>query len=251
MKNKLSRKENQKKLNQAFKILEKNIDIASNAKENPEIKQKNQANLKIFKQFVKKYIVMQNQYNIAMEKLGFAIEELDNSIVLLEKNIVTRVHKNLSHAKDYANQSFGKYVLKEDDSYVLELNDLCEISKNDDFSCQEVLNKVIPVKKHFEEIKNALMPNFFSLAYYQLNNPQTPDIPVEELNELTHKVLDDEFMLAYLQDLEKGVSNAFAEKNEAKKLAIEKMQEELKYLEEHDVLEYKEIKDRFNALFPY
>ncbi len=251
LKNKLSRRENKRKLSKAFKILEENINIASNAKEHPEIKQKNNANLKTFKQFVNKYIVMQNKYNIAMEKLGFAIEELDSSIVLLEKNITQRVLKNINHAKDYATQSISDYVLSKDDSCLVELAELCEVCKQEEFSCSDVLNKVIVIKNHLEEVHNALMPNFFSLAYYLLKNPQAPEMSIEELNEFTHKVLDDEFMLAYIQDLEQGVSNAFTEKNEAKKLAIEKLQEELKYLDEHTTLEYQETKTRFNTLYPY
>lgn len=250
LKNRLSRRENKKKLNKAFKILGSNVDEALNAKENPQVKQKNKENLAIFKKFVKKYIVMQNKYNIAMEKLGFAIQEFSNAIVLLEKNIRTRVLKNISRAKDYVDQTFGEYTVKSDDPYVQRLNELDEECKKEDFSCSDVLKTVLEIKEHFEQIHNSLMPNFFSLGYYMLNHDTVPDMSVEELNEFTHKILDDEFMLSYIKDLEKGVYNAFNAKNEAKKVAIEKMKEELIYLNNNDKLDLKDVKLRLKALFP-
>lgn len=250
LKNRLSRRENKKKLNRAFKILGKNVDDALNANEDTQVKQKNKENLTIFKNFVKKYIVMQNKYNIAIEKLGFAIEELSNAIVLLEKNIRTRVSKNISRAKDYISQTYSEYTVKENDPFIQSLNEIDALCKEEDFSCPDVLNKVNSIKEHFEEIHNAPMPNFFSLGYYLLNHESAPEMSIEELNEFTHKILDDEFMLAYIKDLEKGVFNAFNEKNEAKKIAIEKMQEELAYLDATDKLDLKEYKLRLKNLFP-
>ncbi len=250
LKNRLSRKENRKKLNRAFKILGKNVDEALHASEDAAVKQKNKENLLIFKKFVKKYIVMQNKYNIAIEKLGFAIEELSNSIALLEKNIRTRISKNISRAKDYISQTFGEFTVKEDDPFVQKLNDIDVLCKEEEFSCSEVLKLVLAVKEHFEEIHNATMPNFFSLGYYLLNHESVPEMPIEELNEFTHKILDDEFMLAYIEDLEKGVYNAFNDKNDSKKVAIEKMNEELVYLNANDKLDVKEFKLRLKALYP-
>ncbi len=250
LKNRLSRKENRKKLNRAFKILGKNVDAALHASEDAAVKQKNKENLLIFKKFVKKYIVMQNKYNIAIEKLGFAIEELSNSIALLEKNIRTRISKNISRSKDYISQTFGEFTVKEDDPFVQKLNDIDVLCKEEEFSCSEVLKLVLAVKEHFEEIHNATMPNFFSLGYYLLNHESVPEMPIEELNEFTHKILDDEFMLAYIEDLEKGVYNAFNDKNDAKKVAIEKMNEELAYLNANDKLDVKEFKLRLKALYP-
>ncbi len=249
LKNRLSIRENRKKLNRAFKILGKNIDEALNAKEDTSVKQKNKQNLSTFKKFVKKYIIMQNHYNISMEKLGFSIEELSNAIVLLEKDIRTRVSKNIARALDYVNQSFGEYSLKEDDPYITQLKEINEVCKEEDFSCTEVLNKLLPIKSHLENVHSATMPNFFSLGYYLLTHETAPDMPVEELNEFTHKILDDEFMLSYIQDLEKGVLNAFDAKKEAKKLAIEKLQEELKFLAA-ETLDIKETKLRIKALYP-
>lgn len=124
------------------------------------------------------------------------------------------------------------------------------LCKEEEFSCSEVLKLVLAVKEHFEEIHNATMPNFFSLGYYLLNHESVPEMPIEELNEFTHKILDDEFMLAYIEDLEKGVYNAFNDKNDSKKVAIEKMNEELAYLNANDKLDVKEFKLRLKALYP-
>ncbi len=250
LKNKLSRKMNRKKLNNAFKILSKNVDLALDAANNPDVKKQNKENLITFKKFVKSYIEMQNAYNIAYEKLGFAIEELETVISLLNKNVKTRILKYLSRSLDCLKNSVNKYVVNEEDTCISDLQKVLLECKENDFECSDILEFVINLKNHLEEIKGKTMPNFFSLAYYLLKNTEVPDISVEELNALTRKVLDDEFMLSYISDLEKGVYNAFTDKKDAKLKAIEKMNEMLSYLNDNDILERKDLVTRFKELFP-
>ena len=252
LKNRLVRKENKSKLSKAFKILAKNIDYALNAKEDKNVKSQNKQNLNTFKKFVKNFIVMQNAYNISIERITYAIEELESAIVLLENNVKTsRLNKNLSHASDFIIAAKNQFTIQEDSNLFNEVKDVLAKIAQENYETDNVLASIKNIKNNLVEIKQSQVPNFFSLAFYLLENKEIPSVSIDELNYLTRKYLDDKFMLSYIKDLEKGVKNAFDNNNEAKKEAIVKLNDFIKYLDANSVLDKKDISLKLKDVLPY
>lgn len=252
LKNRLVRKENKSKLSKAFKILAKNIDYALNAKEDKNVKSQNKQNLNTFKKFVRNFIVMQNAYNISIERITYAIEELESAIVLLENNVKTsRLNKNLSHASDFIIAAKNQFTIQEDSNLFNEVKDVLAKIAQENYETDNVLASIKNIKNNLVEIKQSQVPNFFSLAFYLLENKEIPSVSIDELNYLTRKYLDDKFMLSYIKDLEKGVKNAFDNNNEAKKEAIVKLNDFIKYLDANSVLDKKDISLKLKDVLPY
>ena len=74
-----------------------------------------------------------------------------------------------------------------------------------------------------EEMINQERPDFFRIGYYKMKNPNADLLSynVKELNELTLKYLDDNFMLKFLDYVKSGLINAYKKSYEAKKVVLE------------------------------
>ncbi len=81
--------------------------------------------------------------------------------------------------------------------------------------------------KFAEEAVKKSKPNFFTLAYYKYANPEAnlDDMEIDEMNAMTRKYLDDNFMNDFVAMAEKGMSVAH-------KLSIEKKKQILPLLDE-------------------
>ena len=88
------------------------------------------------------------------------------------------------------------------------------------------------VTKPLEELRDILkqvlaqkIPDFFRIGYYTLKHPNE-DVSgrdVEELNEMTLRFLDQDFMLDFIQMEEKGVENSFRVALEKKKALLDEL----------------------------
>lgn len=69
-------------------------------------------------------------------------------------------------------------------------------------ACVELLKRL---KELFEEGCKKTMPNYFAFAYYLTfgHGEELPTDSVEELNKFLRKYLDDNFMLAFIDDVKK------------------------------------------------
>ena len=78
-------------------------------------------------------------------------------------------------------------------------------------------------------------PNYFTLGYYMLKNPndtaKIEAMELHELNAMTRKYLDDNFMLAFIDESAKAVQYSHDRSIEAKKKALVGTDELLRYLE--------------------
>lgn len=251
LKNKLTRKENGVKLKSAFKILQDNMCEVLGAKENKEVEKKVKSDINEFKTFVNKYIELQNAYNDSIEMLGYAKKDLTTASLLLEKNVSEKLLKTLISANKYVLRSVNKYTLEHK---TIEEHNLLPIIASVQANEIDYQNSLDVVKKLLGEVENAInkvSPNFFSLAYYltKNNNAEAEFATVEEMNAYNRKYLDDNFMLEFIDNLEKGVRNVFDTKNNAKIEAISKLTEAFDYVNSHDELDQKESKGMFNTLY--
>lgn len=249
-KNKAVRKESKKKLTAAFQILADNIDAVTDAKKHKEIKEKNRKNIHIFKQFVHRYIVFQNDYNISIQKLEDALLELEDCQTHLNKNVLTNAKKTITHAFMHIKNAVQPFLLKKEDKIytnLVKLNDLVQSKQALEASVlmplvEETIQLIYTLKKGPE-------PNFFGLGYYALYHDTIPQLPIEELNALTHTYLDEHFMLEYIQVLRQGVEHVFSTRNEMKKKAIVELKALYEKLHQAPAISALESKQLFKNLF--
>ncbi len=252
LKNKLTRKENSVKLKNAFKILEENMIEVLGPKDPNTIK-KVKNDISEFKLFVNKYIELQNAYNDSIEMLGYAKKDLTNVKLLLEKKVKTNLLKSLVSANKFILSSKNKYTLDETTANKYDLLNIIANVQKDDFNFDEAYDTISNLLSDVSDALNKVSPNFFSLGYYLVkNNNQEPNFTdVNEMNAYNRKYLDDNFMLEFISDLEKGVRNVFDTKNEAKKEAIVKLEDVLSYIKNNKTLNKKEANTIFNELYKY
>jgi hypothetical protein len=110
---------------------------------------------------------------------------------------------------------------------------------------EEVKKLLGEMQTLLEEAKKLPKPNFFGLGYYIVNNPgaeiNTKDI--EGLNAMTHKQLDEKFMLAFLKGVEAGIKYSYDCSIEQKKKTAEVLKNALTQLETKncDIKFYKKL----------
>lgn len=250
LKNKLSRKESKVKLNNAFKILSKNINEASGTSKNKLVAKENSKNINIFKKFTSEFIRLQNEYNNSIENIKYAIQELNTARVLLEKNIKEKLLKCVSKNKDYVLKGINNFTYNDNDKIVNQSIEILTLVKTEQYNSHQILNVVDSLLEKFNCFVNQPTPNFFSLAYYLLYNNNIPTNDINELNIITRKYLDDEFMLSFIDVLEKGVDLEFNKRNEAKKYAIAALEDLVLYVKSNDVLNKKEVNSLFDNIYP-
>lgn len=80
------------------------------------------------------------------------------------------------------------------------------------------------IKEYLEKVENATKPNFFTLGYYRYKNKESDisSYSIEELNKMTRKYIDDDFMLHFLEKTAKAMEYSNANALELKKNALEK-----------------------------
>ena len=248
LKNKLVRKESKTKLDAAFTILQKNVNEALGANEDSKIKAENTEKLNIFKSFVNKYIEMQNEYNLAIENIKFTVSDLKAAKQLLEKNQVQKAEKNLLNAYEYLTKSATNYTFSKSDLIYSNISEIHYLVKNE-FDTNKAIELVSSVIDLSKEILNRTAPNFFSLAYYLQNNAEAPKVSNEELNVITREYLDNNFMISYIDDLEKGVINVFDKNKKNKIYAIDELNNALNVIKGMDGLDRTVCRKLFDQLY--
>ena len=93
-------------------------------------------------------------------------------------------------------------------------------------------------------VKDALakdQPNFFTLGYHMMVKPNEDlsKMPVGEMNKLTRKFLDEDFLFGFISMAEKGVTYAHNQSIDKKKEALPELKEALEYFRGETIEEGK------------
>ena len=204
LKNKARRKECRKNFNSYLKLLEQNMIEASakgDAAKIAALKQK----CKDFDKFEYKHIELEAEYNKARESAVEAVSELENLVFELEKKFDKNLKDRISDVVKLAKNSCHTYLVKKDAPHLNRLaSELPKLaaSEKDTKNYQKTIaamNEMLPILRAALALEQ---PNFFALGYYEtFANAAVPEKPIGELNVFMHKYLDDNFMLAFIDDL--------------------------------------------------
>ena len=213
LKGRASQKNARKIFNSKLKLLNEMMDAASDGSQSAANKEKT----KTFDTFCIESTKLESKYN---EKLRAALElklDVDDCVFLIEKKqkVDVKARLKLFGKKIYDAVDVDVVVREDANGIVSELN---AVDVHDSAAVIAVLNKLSAL---LEKSANKQKPNYFTLGYYYLVNKKLSDdmqsMPVEELNALTRKFLDEHFMLSFIDDGAKGVRHSHNKSIELKK----------------------------------
>ncbi len=252
LKAKTSKKNAKHAFNTMLKRLGENINEAHLNEENYDAKV-TASKIKTFDNFCIENTKIEGIYNEAYTNASELEFSIENLIFLITRKQKLNLSKELKLIYKSINKCVHEYVLVKNDEFVLIENELLQLvettKKVSDEQKVEVETKVIDVlarlKEKISEATSKEKPNFFTLAYYKMVNPDqdTSNLPIKELNEMTLNYLNDNFMLDFIKISEAGIQNSHNKSIELKKHILDVAYEDLKYFS-GDEIEKKESLDR-------
>lgn len=223
LKNRASRRESRKLFNKTMKNLLNAMNSAMGVDAKSEQGQINKKKTVDFNAFEVKHLKMEAVYNAAYQNASGAIEEIDDLLFHIEKHAVTDFRRTVGRICSLANKSGHEYVC--DGARVLEKTTALKESAKTAASSknyEESVDALKALKSVLKEGVDKVSPNFFSLGYYLMFAKEPlPDMPIEELNAYLHKYLDDNFMLAFIEDEKKGIVYSFEQSLKQKQVVID------------------------------
>lgn len=206
LKNRANRRESRIVFNRTIKNLLNAMNGAMGVDANSEQGKVNKQKIADFNTFEKLHLKLESAYNNAHTNAALAIENIEDLLFHIEKKAVSDFSAEKRNIISSAKKSVHEYVCADK---VVALADAfkeaakgCVRAKNYD-ACVE------PLKALLAELKDGaakLSPNYFALAYFlTFGKEELPKLPTDELNVYLRKYLDDNFMLAFIEDEKKGL----------------------------------------------
>ncbi len=241
LKAKTGKKNAKHAFNSMLKLVGDNIN-AANAEAGVDESADIAAKLKKFDDFCISATKIEREFN---EAYGNAMEldvDVENAILMLKKQKKFDLVAELKRFKKLLTLSLNQYVIAKDaasDAMLAELSSLIMLGKKiDTAAALSTLEKLDTL------VTGALtkdQPNFFTLGYYLMTKPgeDLSHMSVREMNEMTRKFLDDDFMINFIATGEKGVKYSHKKSIEAKKNCLPELREALDYFKSGNIEEAK------------
>ena len=231
----------QNAFNGKLKLLGENINAAdaqNGENHTAEVAEK----LKKFDAFCISATKIEREYNEAYGNLIQLEMDIDNAILMLKKQKKFDIAAELKNFRKLYTLSYNPFVIvKNEDSeaYAAKLAALAAQGKN------IVTEEALAVLEEGAAVVKAVLakekPNFFTLGYYFTAKPgaDVSAMSVTEMNDMTRKFLDEDFMFSFIATGAKGVAYANSKSVEAKKAALPELEEALAYFKAGDFAELK------------
>ena len=176
--------------------------------------------------------------------------DIDNALLMLKKNKKFDTDSELKRIQKKFGLAFNSYVISEDErSLACKQTMDTLIKKGKDIENEEAISLLTNA---FAIVKDALgkeKPNFFTMGYYMMVNPDEDltKMDIAQMNAMTRKFLDDDFMIDFIATANKGVVYSHNNSIEKKKACLADLQAALEYFKSGD-LETKACADYLKSL---
>ena len=185
------------------------------------------AKLKKFDEFCVAATKIEGEFN---EAYGNAVQldvDLETAILMIQRNKKLDVAAELKKLRKVFVQCANPYVIPEAKSEKMDA--IIAQGKNADRE-----NAIAVLKEISALVKQALnkeKPNFFTLGYYIISKPNADvsKMDVAEMNAMTRKFLDENFMYNFIATAEKGVIHSHRKAMAQKKACLPDLEAALKY----------------------
>ena len=230
---KLRQKSAKKEFNGKLALLNKALDEKNNDVEN----NKNQCHT--FDAFCIKGTELEQAYNNAQEAAVSLKTELETTAFLISKKQKVDYRKVLRNLKSNLVKTVNPFLVSADEEYqqiqIKALEYFISGKKTNPEDMINLLEKTVNlIDKGLEKQK----PNYFRLGYYILKNPEFDftSIPVDELNNLTRKYLDENYMNEFIELGSTGILHSHEKSIERKQQLLIQLNDLYKYVSESERL---------------
>ncbi|MBR6653755.1 MAG: ATP-binding cassette domain-containing protein [Oscillospiraceae bacterium] len=258
LKNKGTRRSAREDFNSTLALLKESMISAAGGSDKEKIGEL----VTTFDKFNIEAIKLENDYNTARTAAEELVADIDEFIFMMEKKQKQDVKGRLKDFAAKLKTVRTPYLTKNYDSQLTTMSGELDRARA---SYQQIKGEGIQLSQEISELLaklNTLLaellaqprPDFFRIGYYMLKNPgdDLSGRPVEEVNEMTLRYLEDNFMNEFIQLAEKGIAHSFNTSLEKKKALLPKLQKACEfYLGSFDKVSarkmLKEIADEVDA----
>lgn len=249
LKGKRNQKESRNDFNYMLRKVRERMDEAMGDELNADVALRHKQMCADFNKFEYKHLELENAYNRAKQGADDALENIEEVLFRIEKSSTERIRGDIEEILESAARAENAYVvsdraeeLKAAIAAVAEQIRLSIVQKAKNFFADLTGKKAKHVDNcDYEVVKTSLetireilseavvkpMPNFFAMGYYlTFATEPLPDLEVNELNVFLRKYLDDNFMLAFIDEAKRGVEYSHKVSVAAKERALEVIAEQ-------------------------
>ena len=226
--------------NSTLKLLADQTNLATNNSITNEVAEK----AKTFDSFCIESTKIEEKYNECFGQATQLEVDSEHLCLLIKKNVKIDLLNEIKKIYKTLTLSIHPFVIPESseiNGYIADFQAL--IAKKKDIDANEALDLLVKVVKVAKAAVSKEKPNFFTLGYYMLRNPEADltTMEIAEMNKLTREYLDDEFMIDFIKTATNGVTYSHNQSIENKHALMPKLQEVISYVEKGDIDE-KQIK---------
>ena len=227
LKNKASRRECKKKLNEGMKALNEAMTKAGCNVD--------KSLFETFRSIIKEQSKYEGPYDSARTNVVAALKAADDMLLAIEKDALTNAKEDAKELKNYALGAVDHFVVRDGEkmkSMVKELMaNAAASAKSKDFT--NLKATVTALRAMLQAGADAVEPKFFALAcYIVLDKKQLGDESAEVLNQLTAGSMKGEFMTKFLNFTISALKHTAAESKQNMAVAVQKLAEAEKFFAE-------------------
>ena len=220
LKNKASRRECKKKLNDGIKHLNEAM-VNAGCKADKEM-------FDTFRAIIKEQAKYEGPYDSAHTNAVAALKAVDDLLLAIDKEALTDAKGDVKELKDYATGAINHFVVRDGEKMKSLLAKLAEQAaagaKSKDFS--QLKATATELRVILQEAVNAPVPRFFALgAHIVLNKYTLGDESTEALNQLTAGYAQTAFMQNFLNNTCAAMQYTAGKSREAMEAALPKLAE--------------------------
>ncbi len=227
-----TRRNARRSFNGKLKLLNFFMDeVASNEAQ----KAQNKADCSTFDNFCIEGTKLESAYNEIYRKAVELQLDVDNKLFLISKNQHVDGIKFVKSVLHRLPETEHPDIVVMNDSLNADLavlnNGLSDKSISAKGVSSEAVEALKNISAYLENATKRPKPNYFTLGYYMMRNPQAnvDDLPIDELTDMTRKYLDENFMLAFIDNGANAVAFSHNRSVEKKKMLLKDTEDALDF----------------------
>ena len=244
LKNKAARKESAKAMKDMFDVLGRKMEEAGcqGVKED----------LEKFKTFELKHCELQSQYTTSYDAAQEAQALSEHLALAVAKFAVKNIKQDIQQLTKAATTSISYFVVRDEEEKLRELISslaagVSAYQKKDQSGIDSLVQSLKAINGIEKRALGYEIPNTFTLGYYlSFVEKEIPKLPVAQLNELTHKKTETDFMDAFIEKAKSAVRLSLEQTDAQRKTTAILLKEDAAKFDKN--LEEKQARDLVKTL---
>ena len=226
LKSSTNRKEARSEFNSRLAVLKKNMIAAAGEGEAAEINDL----VKTFDKFCIEANHLENDYNIDYTGAADLLSYTEDFLFKAEKKQKLEVRSLLKDYRKRLSKINNRFLTRNMEHRISKVSqDLAKAASSYNKKTNDMTESVAAMKgleSLLQDMTNSHRPEFFRIGYYKMYDPNANlDMPVEELDAVALKCLDEHYMNRFIPLEEKGVEYAYSKALAQKKEVLKKLDE--------------------------